>query len=354
MTPKYQKVANELKKQIPVLLREGARKLPGEIELAAMFDCSRQTVRTALASLAAEGVITKRHGSGSYITETTSSRSREIALLVPDRNEYIYPHIIQDIKHTLSAKGYTVTCYDTDGRFLTERKILTKLIEDPPAGIIMEAINNIIPCMNQAQLRQIDEAGIPLIYLHNAYSFPIGAVCIGQDNFGGGYELVKYLYSKGHRNIAGIMRSDVKSGIERYSGCVQASLDLGLDFQESGYFWYAAESRKRLLENDDTALKYYIQGLLISNTAIICYNDEIAYRLIRVMQMNNISVPGTMAIASFDNSYYCTSGDIGITSLGHAPNNIGKCAADAMLSLIAGKRTQSCYLPWSLNERASS
>lgn len=354
MTPKYQVLAGELKKQIPVMLREGMRKLPGENELSKQYDCSRQTVRAALAALAAEGVIVKRHGSGSYITESSALNSREIALLVPDRNEYIYPHIIQDIRRALSAKGYTLTCYDTDGRFLTERSILSKLIEDPPAGIIMEAINNIIPCMNQAQLRQIDNAGIPLIYLHNAYSFPVGAVCIGQDNLGGGYELVKYLYSKGHRNIAGIMRSDVKSGIERYSGCVQASLDLGLDFQESSYFWYSAESRKRLLENDDTALKYYIQGLLISNTAIICYNDEIAYRLIRVMQKNNISVPGTMAVASFDNSYYCTAGDIGITSLGHAPNSIGKCAAEAILSLAAGKRARSTDLPWTLNERASS
>lgn len=353
MNPKYLNVASDLKKRFRIMRHEGISKLPSEAELAEKYDCSRQTIRCALASLEAEGLIVKRHGSGSYLSGALSLRSRQIAVIVPDRNEYIYPHIIRDMQNVFSAKGYDLCCYNTDNRFLTERRILEKLLEAPPAGIILEAISNVIPCMNTEVIRRIGEAGIPLVYLHNAYDIAPDAVLIGQDNFSGGYQLVKHLYAKGHRNIAGIMKCDVISGIERYRGCVQASIDLELDFQEGSFFWFSSENRKMLLENDETVLRFFVCNLPSEDTAIVCYNDEIAFRLIRMLSMHDISVPDGMAVVSFDNSYYCTAGDIGITSLGHAPHAVGTAAANALLSLISGRRCGSIILPWTLNERRS-
>ena len=353
MAAKYLTIAKELKKELRLMQQEGVRKLPSEAALAEKYSCSRQTIRAALAYLAENGLIVKLHGSGSYISDNVIGRSRRIAVIVPDRSEYIYPAIVRDLQSIFADKGYTVCCFNTDNRFLNEREILTELLADPPAGIIIEAINNVLPCMNLELLRKIEDAGIPTVYLHNAYAEAANVVCIGQDNYGGGYEAVKYLASKGHRSIAGIMKSDVVSGLERYKGCVQACLDFGLDFQESHFFWYSAESRKRLLESGEDGMLDFAGDFLQPCTAVVCYNDEIAFRLIRILRANHIEVPANKAIISFDNSYYCTAGDVGITSLGHAAHSTGNAAAHAMLMLLNGRKCRPVTLEWTLNERES-
>src|SRR5690606_28864805 len=48
---------------------EPSGRLPSEAQLAADFSVSRATVRTALASLAAEGLIVRRHGDGTYVNQ---------------------------------------------------------------------------------------------------------------------------------------------------------------------------------------------------------------------------------------------------------------------------------------------
>ena len=64
-------------KQMKELLRERilqrefepSGRLPSETQLAAEFSVSRATVRTALAALAAEGLIVRRHGDGTYVNQ---------------------------------------------------------------------------------------------------------------------------------------------------------------------------------------------------------------------------------------------------------------------------------------------
>lgn len=52
---------------------EGAR-LPSEAELARLFGCSRMTVRAALAALAAEGLVQRRHGLGTFTSRPRALR----------------------------------------------------------------------------------------------------------------------------------------------------------------------------------------------------------------------------------------------------------------------------------------
>ncbi len=45
------------------------QRLPSEESLSTELNVSRATLRTALASLAAEGLVTRRHGDGTYINK---------------------------------------------------------------------------------------------------------------------------------------------------------------------------------------------------------------------------------------------------------------------------------------------
>ncbi len=354
MAARYITVARELTMELRLMQQSGQSRLPTEAELCRRFGCSRQTIRSALAILEGNGLIVKKHGSGSYIAEGASISSKRIALIVPDKDEYIYPSVIRDIRMAVSVKGYTLECFSTDGSIENERKILSSLLAEPPAGIIMEAISNLLPCFSKTLLTQLSEAEIPLVYLYSAYDQPQGAPCVGQDNYGGGYRLVTHLAARGHRCIGAIMCCDDRRGIERYHGCMQACLDMEISFPQSCCLWFSAEERRHLLEGSDSLVLRFMRDYMNDCTAVVCYNDEIAFHLIRAMTAAGIAVPDKIAVAGFDDSYYTHSGAVGITSVGHEIHDAGGAAAQAVLALIAGKKCPSVSLPWQLHEREST
>ena len=81
-----------------------------------------QTVRQALSLLESKGLITKKRGSGSYITGLSSDLSRNVvAVLVSSDTDYIYPGILEDISHSLSDSGFSCKAYVTENRVDKER-----------------------------------------------------------------------------------------------------------------------------------------------------------------------------------------------------------------------------------------
>ena len=88
-------------------------------------------------------------------------------------------------------------------------------------------------------------------------------------------------------------------------------------------------------------------------SAVVCYNDEIAFHLIRTLLRAGMRVPEDVAVVSFDNSYYSTFGPVSITSAGHAPHAMGSAAAENLLSQIRRQPCRSISLPWTLFRRQS-
>ena len=69
----HNKISNEVKVKIETLILEGVLrvgdKLPSERELSKSLDVSRPILRTALASLEEQGLISIKHGGGAYIAD---------------------------------------------------------------------------------------------------------------------------------------------------------------------------------------------------------------------------------------------------------------------------------------------
>ena len=93
--------------------------------------------------------------------------------------------------------------------------------------------------------------------------------------------------------------------------------------------------------------------IFCGSTAVVCYNDEIAFHLIRTLLRAGKRVPEDIAVVSFDNSYYSTFGPVSITSAGHDPHAMGHAAAENLLSQIRRQPCQSVRLPWALYARQS-
>jgi GntR family transcriptional regulator of arabinose operon len=89
-------------------------------------------------------------------------------------------------------------------------------------------------------------------------------------------------------------------------------------------------------------------------SAVVCYNDEIAFRLIPLLQSAGLRVPQDVAVVSFDNSTLSEISPVKITSLSYGDRNIGHVSAEKLLRLIAGESAETETLRWTLIEKDSS
>ena len=317
-------------------------------------DPSSEFQRQALAVLEQDGLIEKRRGSGSFLCPAAARQDRRIAVIATSLSDYIFPSLLKDVQACLSAQGFSVVIHATENSIRRERDILQQLLLDPPAGILVESCKTALPNPNAELYQALRQRGLPMTFLHGSCREITDAFCVGDDNYGGGYLLAGHLIRNGHQKIAGIFKSDDVQGPERYHGVVCAMRDAGLFPLDENFLWFSSFQRHQLVElQDEELLRAFLRQQLGGCTAVVCYNDEIAFHLIRTLLRAGKRVPGDVAIVSFDNSYYSTFGPVSITSAGHEPHAMGRAAAENLLTQIRRQPCQSVKLPWTLYQRQS-
>lgn len=345
----YRHIAYELESELRQMRLEGKTRLPTEEELCKKYSCSRQTVRSALELLAQKGLITKKHGSGSYISDTSEPVNNTVILIIEDEDEYIYPDLISSLGTALNKKGFDLKILPTNGSLEKERDALSEAMSSSPAAVMIEPISNILPDHNISLIEAVKAKGIPVIYLFTSYDSPSDAICIKEDNAEGSKMLVHYLKEHGHINISCIFRCDDSRGLDRYKGYVEGLFENGLPFDEKRVCFFTGSDRKNILSGRDDFLVKSVMSLPSDVTSVICHNDEIAYRLIKALEKTGRS---DVAVVSFDNSYY-SSGSSSITSLGHNSREFTAAATEAVLAGVCRKGGDPAPIRWHLHIRNS-
>ena len=354
MNPKYQMVADALRAGI----REGryAKTLPTEQALCAQYQVSRQTVRQALSLLEAERLIDRRQGSGSHIREIkepAAARRLSIAVVTTYISDYIFPSILREIEAVCSENNSAPLLFATQNQFANERKVLLSLLEmERLDGVLVEGTKTGLPNPNIRLYQKLQERGIPLVFMHGNYEQLPGTLSVLDDNRAGGRMLVDYLYQKGHRKIAGIFKYDDLQGRQRFAGYLDAMQDFSLPVEDDKILWYSTDQKDRFLVGGFA--RDWADRLPASCSAVVCYNDEIASRLVSHLSREGIAIPGDLAVVSFDDSQYSEMSKPRITSLSHKQYNVGRLAAELLFRLLRGESCASELAPWFLMEKESS
>ena len=354
MNPKYQIVAEALRAEI----RDGTyqKTLPTEQLLCARFQVSRQTVRQALSLLESERLIDRRQGSGSHIRERREPvfrQRRSIAVVTTYISDYIFPSILREIESVCSENDSTPLLFATQNQFSNERKVLQTLLEmEKLDGVLVEGTKTGLPNPNIGLYRELMEKGIPMVFMHGNYEQLPHTLSVLDDNYTGGRMLTEYLYRKGHRKISGIFKYDDLQGRQRFVGYLDAMQEYGLPLEDGNILWYGTDQKGGFLK--EGSVRDETKQLLSSCSAVICYNDEIATRVVSYLNRQGISVPGDVAVVSFDNSQYSEMSTPRITSLSHGAYNVGRMAAELLFRHLRGESCISSVAPWVLVEKESS
>lgn len=353
---KYVTIAQELIVQINNNIQKGITKLATEEELCQRYQVSRQTVRSALELLVSRGLIEKRQGSGTYATGLSlREEDNQIPVLLYDSDKYLYPSFVSEISEQLNTAGFTIKIYETMNNTNTERSHLLTHLQNPPRAMIVEGCKSALPNPNICLYEELKEKGTSLLFVHNYYRELKDVPYVKDDNYYGGYLLTEYLWNLGHRNIACLFKIDDLQGVERYSGCNAFLRTKDSCLADCHVKWYTSEDYERMQTRYDYGfIKDFIKYRLTDCTAVICYNDEIAYRLIKELRLIGLSVPQQISVVSFDNSYLSEMDSIHITTLSHSQDKISNQVVSCVLQLMKGQTIVSKELPWQLIKKGSA
>lgn len=341
---KYAELAEKLRSEIESGKYAQGDRLPSENELAAQTGYSRQTVRQAMSILESAGLTDRVQGSGTYVRGIQPHRevSHNIGVITTYIGEYIFPTILHGIDHVLAQNGYTNMLAATRNRVDKERQILTEFLQKPIDGLIVEGTKTALPNPNVDLYARFAQEGIPVVFINGYYpDLSPKPVYVVADDRAGGRMACEALLHEGRHRIAGIFKSDDIQGHRRYAGYAQALQDAGLAVSDDSVLWYTTENREELLHACG-------ETVLSGCDGVVCYNDEIALRVLRMLNRDRPVVPREVMIASFDNSTYAQLSAVPYLSLTNPKEQIGRLAAEKLLGLLAGKPQASTILPWSV------
>ncbi|MBC8135406.1 MAG: LacI family DNA-binding transcriptional regulator [Fibrella sp.] len=183
--------------------------------------------------------------------------------------------------------------------------------------------------IDQEEANAILQTGLPVVFVGETPFAQDGAV-IDVDNEAGAYLAVTHLTELGHTRIAMMPGNGTSGNVERIAGYRRALAERNIAF-DSAYLYstYAWE---------DVAYEQGLHALALPErpTAVFCYNDPIAFGLLRAARELGIRVPEQLSIVGFDDIPPAAMTTPPLTTVRQPLSLIGQRAVEILIGVIEG------------------
>lgn len=335
---KYEEIVDWITEQIENGELSAGEKILSENTLVSMFQVSRQTVRHAISVLGDRGLVVSRRGSGTYVKDSRlgvkgKKKTMRIAIMMTYVDEYIFPSMIKEMERILSKAEYSLEISFTHNSVERERNILKGFLKnDMVDGILAETTKSGIPNPNLDIYRELQHKGISIVFLNSSYP-ELRAIHVSMDDFWAGKTATEHLLQCGHQKIGAIFKLDDGQGHRRYAGYMSALMEHDIKIKDKYITWIDTVDLRNMEKDADRYLER-----LKECTACVCYNDEVAAKMLHICGGSGISVPGQMSIVGIDNSDIAGYCDIPLTSVNNPVIELARRAAEIMLALLNGEK----------------
>lgn len=201
---------------------------------------------------------------------------------------------------------------------------------------------------DEAFIKEAVDKKIPIVVLNRKCKIPVDTVLT--DETDAIYRSMSYLLEHGHRKIVVLEGpAGLASTLHRHDGWVRAVREYGLDPDlfpqfEGNYRYDSGEA---------------LAGEILSHgpTALLSFNDEMAFGVERVLLQKGLSVPEDLSIIGFDNWNKPMYTSMNLTTVERSMYNIAREACRLLLRRIENRDerdgTKTIYLDAPLIERGS-
>lgn len=315
---KYMQIVEALRRDLHTS-KPGQRFL-SENQVATRFDVSRPTASRALTELCRDGLVERRVGSGTFVSDNLPAdppeRLRTVGLLLSGLGSTeVWEPLASQVNRVCSSLGLSLrmgppTPPPQDDVPFTRNQAL-HLIEQGINGVIFAPLENVPDREreNRHICKMFIAARIPVVLIdRDIVNFPERSEfdLVGVDNVRGGAQLAEHLVSRGYRSPMYFSRPKHPSTTDqRAAGCAVTFLARGINIPAG---WQI---------EGDPGDRELVSRLMTDRSpdVVIASNDHTAARLIQTLARLGHSVPEDVAVTGFDDTPYSTLLSVPLTTV---------------------------------------
>ena len=262
------------------------------------------------------------------------NNSKAIGVLVKGISNMLFASVVEEIQRMIEKTEYTlvVSYLDEDADEVEQAILLCR--ERKPLGLLFLGGN---PEYFHREFSGVDVPCVLVTNRANEMHFE-NLSSVATDDIAAARCAVDQLFVAGHRRI-GILGGDFDKSYtshQRFLGCEQsfsehgAVLDVEHCYEKARFsFGSACRAMKRLI------------GKFPDVTAVFAMSDVMAIGAIRALRDLGYRVPEDVSVAGYDNSLLAENFQMGLTTVSHPHEELGRAAARLLLALIAGERVET-------------
>jgi GntR family transcriptional regulator of arabinose operon len=330
---KSQRLAAHLREAITSRAYPPGGRLPTEQEIAAANTVSLTTVRRAMEKLAAEGLVIRRQGSGTYVAHQPTAAHRPagrtaVGVVVPDTTRY-FPRVLEGIEETLTRAGVRLMLACSRYDVAADERAVADLLSAGVAGLLL------VPTLiersdSTAYVAQLNQAAVPVVFVERGLD-PSGpsddSEYVRTDHEAGGYQAVAHLAGLGHTRLGLVLRGGSPTSKPVAAGFLRATAELGVQVADQ----LAVPSTGWQPGHADPALRALVDS---GATGVVCLGDREATMLVAAARRAGVGVPDQLAVVAYDDDI-ADLADVPLTAVSPPRYHLGRLASELLLRRLA-------------------
>jgi len=232
-TPLYIQIIQDIKEKIATGNLKVGEQLKSHKELAAKYDVSIITIKSALSSLIDEGYLYSRVGKGTFVAKKESngniSRHDSIGLVLQDLKNPFFSLIAHMVEETAYSKGYNILLSNSSSQIKKEEGQITHFKDLGVKGMVIATLRKDPHAPDI--IRKLHEENFP--YVMVSYVADEDIWYVGADHEGGAKMGTEHLINLGYTKIGYINSPKNNSlGDIRLEGFKKALKEAGLEYKK--------------------------------------------------------------------------------------------------------------------------
>lgn len=236
-----------------------------------------------------------------------------------------FSHVLDSFKVTAEARGYDITFMNCAGFGNSSKTYLEHARYRGFDGVCIACID-----FGSNQVQELIKSELPVVTIDKIFD---DAIAVMSDNVKGIEEIVRYVYSQGHRKIAYVHGDPSAVTTNRLASFKEVMGELGLDVTDE----YLRECPYRRTE---IAYEKTMELLALEDrpTCILYCDDFASLGGISAIKKSGLSIPEDISVAGYDGIPLSCLIEPHLTTFVQDTRMIGKCAAESLIDLIEKPR----------------
>jgi DNA-binding LacI/PurR family transcriptional regulator len=335
-THKYRAILEKIQDDITSGKYKPGQRLPSETEMVRRYGASRMTVFRAMHELQSMGIVVRRVGAGTFVSQNSASGSHVFGLLIPELGQTeIFEVICKGMMEAPQAVHHSLLWGNTapveDKKEETAEQLCRQYITKKVSGVFFAPVE-FSPSRYEANHRIVaafDRARIPVVLLDRClepYPRRSNYDLVGVDNRSTAYLATEHLIHAGAKRVAFFARPNSAPTVDaRIAGYREALQTL------------SKPGDGRWVHFGDASDPGCIKAILKKSRpdAFLCANDHTAGNLMHTLLGIGVRIPEDIRIAGIDDVKYARLLPVPLTTQHQPCREIGRIALSVMLDRIA-------------------